>query len=168
MTRREQLKSEILASLHQIVKSFQVVPSHQLISAALFGSGARLGVKPDSDLDLLFIFDTLPSDKIERENLLWPILKNADNHLKVLKNSGLHRHLSPVFKTKAESLHWSPLYLDMVDCHVLLLDEDEYLAKLLANVDDWIKASGSVKIQRGLKWYWRLGDDPSVSCHLTF
>ena len=166
MIRREFLKSEILLALQAAVSEFQRIEGTVLISAVLFGSGAKKGVKPESDLDVLFVFETLPLKKEIREDLLWPAIKASGNHFKILQANGLTRSLSPVFKTHQEALVWSPLYLDMTEHHVLLADQGQFMAGILKRVGAWIATSGSLKIQRGLKWYWKLEGDPSQLCHL--
>ena len=161
MSRRTEIKGEVNRVLADIVADFEMLPNSNLVSAVLFGSEAREPLKPESDLDVLLVFEQLPFSKNELNDFFWPTLSLAQKKLKTLQPYGIHREFSPVFKTRADALCWSPLYLDMASHHRIFCDKHEFMEKTLMKVQKWIASSGSHRIERGTKWYWVLNGDPS-------
>lgn len=98
----------------------------RLVSVVVYGSVARCEARPDSDLDLLVVAKDLPRPLRERRA---PILEAYAECRPAEPDPPIP--LSLVVKTPEEAEHTSPLYLDMVEDAVLLVDEDDFFATVL-------------------------------------
>ena len=67
--------------------------------------------------------------------------------------------VSPVLKTPLEVEQGSPLFLDMVDDAILLVDRDGFLSQVLQNLRDRLARLGARRIWRGNAWFWDLKPD---------
>lgn len=131
------------------------VLGERLISLVLFGSVARGAAAVTSDIDLLAIADGVPWSLRDRRR---PFLQTWEA---VRKAQGLPWvEWNLVVKSREEGLHRSPLYLDMVDDGVLLLDRDGFFAAVLDGLRRRMKDLGSrrVVLPNG-SWYWILKSD---------
>ncbi len=127
----------------------------RLRSLVLFGSVARGDATDRSDIDLLVVADGFPRSLVERRR---PLLA-AWSHARA-------RHALPavdwslVTKTPEEARHHSPLYLDMVEDAVLLVDRDGFFTTVLDAMRARMRELGSrrVFLDDG-NWYWDLKPD---------
>ena len=131
-----------------------------LVSFVLFGSVARGVPRPDSDIDILIVADNFPSGRMNRvaefeEEVEKPVEKDVAN----LRKKGIYTFLSPIFKTREEVLHGSPLFLDMIESSKILFDRDEFFKDYLKGLRKRMKELGSRKVKRGNAWYWILKPD---------
>jgi hypothetical protein len=127
----------------------------RLRSLVLFGSVARGEARGGSDIDLLVVADGLPRSLRERRRPL----------LAAWEQVRAERRLPPVewnlvTKTPEEARHHSPLYLDMVEDAILLVDRDSLFASVLDAMRARMRALGSrrVYLDDGT-WYWDLKPD---------
>jgi hypothetical protein len=72
---------------------------------------------------------------------------------------GVHTSLSPVFKTPRELEHGSPLFLDMTDTALILVDRDARLRSYLKGLQRRLQALGARRITKGGGYYWLLKPD---------
>jgi predicted nucleotidyltransferase len=124
----------------------------RLVSVVLFGSVARGGARPDSDVDLLLVVEGLPRSLAERRRPL----------LEAWRRGRERESLQPVqwdlvVKDREEAAHHSPLYLDMVAEGALLHDSDGFFAGVLEEMRARMAELGSrrVYLSNG-SWYWDL------------
>jgi hypothetical protein len=68
-------------------------------------------------------------------------------------------YLSPVLKTPQGALAGSPLFFDMVEDAVLVVDRDAFFAAVLDRLRARMRQLGSQRIWRGARWYWVLKPD---------
>ncbi|MEM4311411.1 MAG: nucleotidyltransferase domain-containing protein [Nitrososphaerales archaeon] len=132
----------------------------KLRSIVLFGSLARGKAKPESDIDLLVVADSLPERYSERVKIISKV-KNfwQLDHLilKLWKEKGIYTNLDILLITKEEAGMIHPFYLDMVDEGILILDKDEIMAKKIKEVKDRLREIGAIKIvEPEGSWYWIL------------
>lgn len=133
--------------------------AERLVSLALFGSVARGGMRPDSDIDLLLVADPLPDGRRARmqefesvDQCLAPLLREA-------AACGVYTTLSPVIKTPEELEAGSLLYLDLIEDARILIDRQGRLADFLARFAQRLKTLGARRVDKGGGYYWELKPD---------
>ena len=127
----------------------------RLLSLVLFGSVARGQARPTSDIDLVVVAEGLPRRLADRRRPLldsWARVRAA-------------RALPPiewnlVVKSPVEAQFHSPLYLDIVEDGILIVDRGGLFAAVLAVMRERMRALGSrrVYLPDG-NWYWDLKPD---------
>jgi uncharacterized protein len=127
----------------------------RLVSVVLFGSVARGTARADSDLDVLIVAEGFPRSLRERRQ---PLLAAWE---RVRAERGLGAvEWNLVTKTPYEAQLRTPLYLDITEDGVLLLDRDGFFAAVLDGMRARMRALGSrrVRLADG-SWYWDLKPD---------
>ena len=127
----------------------------QLRSLVLFGSVARGQSTACSDIDLLVVAAGFPRSLAERRRPLLAAWSRARA-----------RHALPavdwnlVTKTPEEARFHSPLYLDIVEDGIVLVDRGEFFRSVLDAMRARMRAFGSrrVFLDDG-SWYWDLKPD---------
>lgn len=127
----------------------------RLISIVLFGSVARGTARPDSDLDVLVVAEGFPRTLAERRGILlqgWEGVRSATGLPPIV--------WSLVTKTPGEAATRSPLYLDMVDEGILVLDRGGFFRSVLDGLARRMRELGTrrVMLDDG-SWYWDLKPD---------
>ena len=126
-----------------------------LISVVLFGSVARREARPTSDIDVLLVAEGLPRSQADRRQPFldaWEAVRTA-------------RGLAPVewnlvVKTPHQATYRSPLYLDMVEDAILILDRGRFFEEVLAGMRGRMRELGSRRIHLpDGTWYWDLKPD---------
>lgn len=135
--------------------AWSVLLGPRLISAVLFGSVARGTSHRSSDIDLLIIAEGFPRSLSERRRLLlaeWARVQASNGLAAVDWNL--------VTKTPDEARCHSPLYLDIVEDGVLLIDRDQFFQSVLDAMRARMRELGCRRIflEDG-SWYWDLKPD---------
>lgn len=123
-----------------------------LVSLVLFGSVARRQARDTSDIDLVVVVDELPRRLADRRR---PLLESWE---RVRAPRGLPRvEWNLVIKSPEEARIHSPLYLDIVEDGILILDRGDLFASVLAEMRERMHVLGSrrVHLDDGT-WYWDL------------
>jgi hypothetical protein len=126
-----------------------------LISIVLFGSVARGQARPTSDVDVLLVAEGLPRRLADRRQPFldaWEVARAARGLPSVEWNL--------IVKTPDEAAYRSPLYLDMVEDAVFIVDHGGFFWKVLAGMRERMRELGSrrVHLPDG-SWYWDLKPD---------
>ena len=126
-----------------------------LVSIVLFGSVARRQARPTSDIDVLLVADGLPRRHADRRQPFldaWESARAAGGLPPVEWNL--------IVKTPDEARYRSPLYLDMVEDAVMLLDRGGFFEEVLTGMRGRMRELGSrrVHLPDG-SWYWDLKPD---------
>jgi len=130
-----------------------------LISVVVFGSVGRGAMRPDSDIDLLFVVDPLPKGRLRRVEEFRDIERLMDGLLKPAQELGVHTRLSPIFKTSAEVRLGSALFLDMIDDARFLFDRNDFFRRELSLLHQRLTALGAKRVWKANAWYWDLKPD---------
>ena len=126
-----------------------------LVSLVLFGSTARGEAGEASDIDLLVVAEGFPRSLRDRRRPLleeWERVRAASNLPAVEWNL--------VTKSPDEARFRSPLYLDIVEDGILILDRDFFFERILSEMRERMRALGTrrVRLPDG-SWYWDLKPD---------
>ena len=127
----------------------------RLRSLVLFGSVARGQAAPRSDIDLLVIAEGFPRSLAERRR---PLLAAWSRVRARRALPAVDWNL--VTKTPEEARFHSPLYLDMVEDGILLVDRGRFFQTVLDAMRARMRELGSrrVFLDDG-NWYWDLKPD---------
>ena len=151
------------ASFYKIEKALKrEVINHygdRLLSMVIFGSAARGTQRFDSDFDFLIVCDELPKGRLKRIREFEKIENNLQSLLEKLRAHGCNIQLSPLFKTRKEVIHGSPIFLDMIEDSKIIYDRDHFFSKILDRMKERLAALGAKRVWRGSAWYWDLKPD---------
>jgi len=127
----------------------------RLVSLVLFGSVARGQATADSDVDLLVVAEGFPRRLADRRQ---PLLE-AWARARTQAGLGVIEW-SLVTKSPDEARFHSPLYLDIVEDGVLLVDRGGFFTAILDEMRGRMRVLGSrrVFLPDG-SWYWDLKPD---------
>jgi len=130
-----------------------------LISVVLYGSVARREATPTSDVDLLIVATGLPKGQFRRKELLAPADEAIAPAMEALSKGGIDTAFSRIVKTPQEASRIVPLYLDMVEDAILLLDRDDFFREVLGGLRERLKRMGARRVRSGRIRYWDLKPD---------
>ncbi|MBL7073848.1 nucleotidyltransferase domain-containing protein [candidate division KSB1 bacterium] len=151
----------LMQLMTDFVKLLQKHFKDNLVSVVLYGSAARGQLSPSSDVDVCVVMNALPKSRYKRVKIIFPLLKemrDKDSYIE-LYNSGYYPEISPLLFTKNEIRDTKPIFLDMIDDGIILLDDGTF-GKKLEEIKERMKALGSKKIYLDDgSWYWNLKPD---------
>jgi HEPN domain-containing protein/predicted nucleotidyltransferase len=128
----------------------------QIAGVVAFGSSATGKATPVSDLDLLVIARGLPAKRHRRTREIVEIKRAlSDFPVDVLLLN--HREAQSNFENH------NPLFLDVAEDGIILLDEEDFLAKAIAEVRQHIHRRGIERTEQG----WRFPVEPGVVTYLS-
>lgn len=148
----EGIQADLLRACHEIY-------SDRLVSLAVFGSVAAGTMRTDSDIDILLVADRLPDGRLRRVEEFESVESLLRTRLVAAAAHGIHTRLAPIFKTRAELEHGSPILLDMTEHVRILFDRDGTLARRLDRLRQRLAELGSRKVYRDGGYYWLLKPD---------
>jgi predicted nucleotidyltransferase len=149
------LPDPIRTALAAATEAWRRLLGSRLLSLVLFGSVARGEAREGSDIDLLVVAEGFPRSLRERRR---PLLEEWS---RVRSEKGLPAvEWNLVTKTPEEAAFHSPLYLDMVEDGILLVDRDGFFRAVLDAMRERMRGLGSrrVFLEDG-SWYWDLKPD---------
>jgi predicted nucleotidyltransferase len=147
---QEPFRAALVAAAEAWVESCE-----RLTSIVLFGSVARREARPTSDIDVVLVAEGLPRSLADRRQ---PFLEAWE---RVRAARGLpHADWNLIVKTPDEARYRSPLYLDIVEDGVLILDRGRFFEDVLAGMRARMRELGSRRIHLpDGSWYWDLKPD---------
>ncbi len=150
----ETYKSLIIDFINLLLDTFK----DNIVSAVLYGSVAKGMARKDSDIDICLIYKTLPKSRHKRTLLIFPLIKalREKESYKELYNKGYLPEIAPVLYTTQEIQNTKPIFLDMVEDGIILLDDGSF-EKKIKKVKHRMKELGTQKIilENG-DYYWIL------------
>jgi predicted nucleotidyltransferase len=148
-TLQEPFRSALAAAVEAWIKR------EGLVSIVLFGSIARREARPTSDIDVLLVAEGLPRSQSDRRQPFldaWEAVRTA--------RELPHVEWNLIVKTRDEATYHSPLYLDMVEDAILILDRGRFFEGVLAAMRERMRELGSRRIHLpDGSWYWDLKPD---------
>lgn len=150
-------REEFALALKIVLEATLEVYGNRLVSLAVFGSVGRGTPRPDSDIDLLLVAESLPRGRVRRMaefERVEEIVASRTGHFKYIRPD-----LSPVIKTKDEVLQGSFLFLDLVEDAKILYDRGGFLTRYLAALKEKLHQMGAKRIYHKGSWYWILKED---------
>ena len=134
--------------------------SGNLVSVVLFGSFARGDFHECSDIDLLLVFEELPSSFFQKSKLFDKVEQKVKPEFKSLREMGYLCQFMPIMKTRSEASYHSPLYLDMVEDAKILYDKGDFFKTVLNEIKQRLSELGAKrKYLKSGGWYWDLKPD---------
>jgi predicted nucleotidyltransferase len=130
-----------------------------LVSVVLFGSVARGEASATSDVDLLIIVRELPRGRFLRKERLRAADEKIAPVLEDLWARGIDASFCRILKTREEALRVVPLYLDLVEDAVFLVDKDDFFRTLMSRLRNRLQEMGAKRISSGGIRYWDLKPD---------
>lgn len=149
---RRKLLQETLGLLE---KSF----GEELMSVVVFGSVARGEENPDSDTDLLVVARNLPKSLSGRMEMLVKILIGIKwtKTYEELESKGISTWIQFHPLTPDEAMLHRPIYLDIVEDGVILLDRGGFVESVLMGLKGRLSEMGARRIYlEDGSWSWDL------------
>ena len=163
MGEQQHNRAEVPASLQEPFRSALVAASdiwlaawgEGLLSIVLFGSVARQQAGPASDIDLLLVAKDLPRALADRRR---PFLESWERARAARALPYAQWNL--VVKSPEEGRVRSPLYLDIVEDGILILDREHFFEGVLSAMRERMRILGSRRVYLADgTWYWDLKPD---------
>jgi predicted nucleotidyltransferase len=151
----ESLQQPFRNAIAAAAESWAAEMGERLVSVVLFGSVARREARETSDVDVIVVARGFPHSLRDRRR---PLLEGWE---KVRAERGLPWvSWNLVTKTPEEARYHSPLYLDIVEDGVLILDRDGFFGAVLSAMRERMRVLGSRRIYLDDgTWYWDLKPD---------
>lgn len=130
----------------------------RLAGLAVFGSYARHEQRRTSDLDLLVIVRDLAPNRRARLNEFWERVEEPLEPLgmALFEESRIDCVPSPYLCEPDEATFFQPIYLDFVDAHIVVLDREGVIAKILTAVLNLRKVYHARRDPAGTHWVWTM------------
>jgi uncharacterized protein len=149
------LQEPFRSALAAAADAWTVDLGERLVSIVLFGSVARGQARPTSDIDLVVVADGFPRALADRRR---PLLESGERARTARALPVVQWNL--VTKSTGEARIHSPLYLDIVEDGILILDRGGFFEQVLSGMRARMRVLGSRRIflDDGT-WYWDLKPD---------
>jgi predicted nucleotidyltransferase len=131
-------------------------PSFQIVRAVVFGSSATGGTTASSDLDLLVIARGIPRKRHRRS-------REAVEIKRLLPDIPVDVLLMTPDEVQSNFANHNPLFLDLAEDGILVLDEDGSLARGIRETRQDIRRRGIERTEHG----WRFPAEPGVVTYLS-
>ncbi|MCL0033452.1 nucleotidyltransferase domain-containing protein [Thermodesulfovibrionales bacterium] len=152
------MQEEYRELIQDFIKILKGYFKESLVSVILFGSVARGTAKKDSDIDICIVVKKLPQSRYQRHKLISPLLGKLreGRTYDLLFKKGYLPEIATVLYTKEEIKETRPIFLDMVEEAVVLLDDGSFKVKI-DELKARLKQLGSQKtyLEDG-SYFWRL------------
>ncbi|MEJ5293574.1 MAG: nucleotidyltransferase domain-containing protein [Candidatus Methanosuratincola sp.] len=131
----------------------------ELVSVVLFGSVARGEASASSDVDLFIVIRDLPKGRFVRKERLRAADQKIAPALEALWEEGIDTSFCRILKTPEEAERIVPIYLDLVEDAVFLVDKGDFLRTVLSNLRRRLQEIGARRLTLGKIRYWDLKPD---------
>ncbi len=155
--------------LHDFINMLKETFGDNIVSVVLYGSVARNEARKDSDIDICLIFRSLPKSRHKRTLLIFPLIKALwkRKDCRTLLEQGYLPEIVPILYTIEEIQDTKPIFLDMVEEGIILLDNGTFRQKL-NEIKNNMRRLGSHKVMlKDGSYYWVLKPDLHLGEELT-
>jgi len=128
--------------------------SDNLVSLVIFGSYARKENRLTSDLDILIILKTARSRSERIREFVEYIEIPLEAQAQKLADEGIFVDASPIILSTKEAEYFNPLYLDMLEHAVIVVDRNSFFKNIINKVREKVDEWGSYKEYFGNWWVW--------------
>ncbi len=155
------MQNEYVKLIEEYCSSIKDHFGDRLISICLFGSVARGEAKPDSDIDILVVVESLSKDigmRIRDTNYIHEELKKSEAYI-LLRRLNVCGLISDIFFTPEEIKRHPPILLDIIDDKIILYDKNSFLSNELKVMNERLKAYNALKVKTEKGHFWILKPD---------
>ena len=142
---------EYVAKVLEKIKEYY---GDQLISLVIFGSYARKENRLSSDLDILIVLKTNKPRYERIKEFVENIEMSLEYLIQKLIDEGISIDLSPLILSEEEAKYFNPIYLDMAEYSIIIVDKNNFIKNILEKVREQIEEWGSYKEFEGNMWAW--------------
>lgn len=146
--------------LVRLAEACRQVYGGRLVSLAVFGSVARDRPRPDSDIDLLLVVDSLPSAGLAPTEEFAAVEARMAPWLERARREGVDTRLSPIIRAAAEAETTGLPFIDMALEARILLDRDRFLAEAVERLRQGLVGSGAERVVTRGPAHWRVKPTP--------
>lgn len=131
----------------------------KLVSVVVFGSVGRGKARRDSDIDVLLVCNGFEKSMHSRMKELADVILQLREELRAPPEEEVWIEFHPFLPEEAEKNR--PIYLDMIEDGVIILDRNGFMENVLKRLEKRLKELGSKKVYLpDGSWYWVL--KPSI------
>ena len=128
--------------------------SGNLVSLVIFGSYARRENRLTSDLDILIILKKAKSRGERIREFVECVEMPLEMQAQKLADEGIFVDISPIILSTMEAGYFNPLYLDMLEHAVIVVDRDGFFKNIIERVREKVEEWGSYREYFGNRWVW--------------
>jgi predicted nucleotidyltransferase len=152
------LQAEYVQLAEEYVQVVREFFADRLVSVCFFGSVVRRNATPESDLDVLVVAESMPTDlglRVRESAPAYEKLRRSEAYQK-LRSEGRSAFVSEIFLTPDEAKTHPPILLDLTDDAFIAYDKNDFLHTLLEEIKRNLQALGAKKIKATKGYYWVL------------
>ena len=128
----------------------------RLVALAVHGSFARGTNRKDSDLDLLIVVRDAPKMRHRIAEFVDQIEMPVEPlGQELFEKDGILCDPSPYILTAEEARNMQPIYYDLAEHHVAVLDPDGLIERIVRSVRAWLDEIGASKVRRNNTVEWQ-------------
>ncbi|NSW76358.1 MAG: nucleotidyltransferase domain-containing protein [Candidatus Atribacteria bacterium] len=125
-----------------------------LLVLAIFGSYARGENRKNSDLDLLIILEKAPSLRKRLEEFEKAV-EGTEWLAQKLYGENIFCELSPYILSRDEAFTFQPIYFDLCEHHVVVVDPKNIFPELVASIEMLLRKHRAERFSWGNFWGWK-------------
>jgi uncharacterized protein len=131
--------------IRALLEACRAAYGDRLVSFVVFGSVARGMPRPDSDLDVLLVIDSLPA-RPARHQEFRSVEQCMAGVLAEARTAGLDTRLSPMILSRAAAEYGVPPFIDMTEEGRILFDRDDFMSRRLTLMRRRMRQLGSRRV----------------------
>ncbi|ADG05850.1 nucleotidyltransferase domain-containing protein [Kyrpidia tusciae] len=146
------------AYAHLVLERIREYYADRLLALAIYGSYARGDNRMNSDLDLLIVLRGAPGRRERIEEFIREVEMFCEPRAQELyERDHILCELSPMLLVEEEAAQFQPIYSDMVESCVILVDHKGLLRRILDSVQRLLHDTRARKVRRNNTWEWQYG-----------
>ncbi|CAB3393227.1 DNA polymerase beta domain protein region [Kyrpidia spormannii] len=139
-----------------VLERVQKYYADRLLAFAIYGSYARRENRMNSDLDLLIVLREASIRRERIEEFITEVEMFCESEAQELyEQDGVLCDLSPMLLVEEEALQFQPIYSDMAESCVIILDREGLLQRILVSVQSLLHETHARKVRLNNTWEWQ-------------